>query len=71
MEKLDGKPLDWQAAGAQQKEKIMHYLVNMFREMLYASMASPISQYSEERDPSAYSLPHLREHKLYSTPTSQ
>ncbi|KAJ5558471.1 hypothetical protein N7461_002443 [Penicillium sp. DV-2018c] len=33
MEKLDGKPLDWQAANAEQKEKIMQQLVELFLEI--------------------------------------
>lgn len=33
MEKLDGNPLDWQAANPQQREKIMHQLVDIFLEI--------------------------------------
>lgn len=33
MGKLDGKPLDWQAANPQQKEKLIHQLVDIFLEI--------------------------------------
>jgi hypothetical protein len=33
MEKLDGKPLDWQAATSQQKERVMQQLVDIFLEI--------------------------------------
>lgn len=33
MEKLDGNCLDWEAATPQQREKVMHQLVDMFLEI--------------------------------------
>lgn len=60
MEKLDGKPLDWQAANPQQKEKLIHQLVDILLEIKkhpFNAMGSLVSSVSGSID--VQGLAHL------------
>lgn len=62
MQKLAGKPLDWNGATAQQRSKVMEQLVNVFLELEkypFSSMGSLAASTSSGAGIGSYAQPHL------------
>ncbi|KAJ0163725.1 hypothetical protein CTA2_2517 [Colletotrichum tanaceti] len=64
MEKLDGNPLDWQAATLAQREKIMQQLVDVFLEIERHPFGSMGSLF-EARRPANFVVQGLAQHATY------